>query len=59
MEAYNRTEGKKARVDYGKRLQQELSFYLSNLECAAQDAILQLLREFIDHREPAELETYG
>lgn len=59
VEAYNRTEGRKGRVDYGKRLQEELSFYLSNLECAGQDAILQLLREFINNREPAELETYG
>ncbi len=46
-------------MDYGKRLQEELSFYLSNLECPGQDSILQLLREFIDNREPAEIETYG
>jgi hypothetical protein len=59
VEAFNKTEGKKGRVDYGKRLQEELSFYLSNLECPGQDAILQLLKEFIDHREPAEIETYG
>jgi hypothetical protein len=57
VQAYNLSQGKpgKAELDYGRRLQEELTFYLSNLECPGQDAVLHLLREFVDHREPQEI----
>lgn len=45
LQAFNLSQQKHARsqLDYGKRLQEELTFYLSNLECPGQEAVLRLL----------------
>ena len=44
IQAFNSSQGKsRGDLDYGKRLQEELSFYLSNLECPGQEGVLRLI----------------
>jgi hypothetical protein len=54
IDAFNtvqKKQGNKHNLTYEKAVNEELTFYLSNLEAIGQTAILELLQEFVESRE--------